>query len=74
VCLGSSFAASVVVAQVTLCIGVNDQYRHQPMDAYAPRFEALLNRAISLASHVVVVVSIPVCARYCVRLVLAVCE
>jgi lysophospholipase L1-like esterase len=47
---------------VTLLIGVNDQYRGHGVAAYAPRFEALLERAVELAggrSARVVVVSIP---------------
>ena len=47
---------------VTLLIGVNDQYRGQPIEEYKPRFEALLQQAIKFAdnkpSHVIVI-SIP---------------
>lgn len=49
-------------ALVTLSIGVNNQYRGQPLDEYRIQFRALLQRAIELAgsdaAHVVVV-SIP---------------
>ena len=47
---------------VTLLIGVNDQYRGGSADAYRPRFEALLRRAIGFAggdASRVVVLSIP---------------
>ena len=47
---------------VTLLIGVNDQYRGGTADAYRPRFEALLRRAIGFAggdAARVVVLSIP---------------
>jgi lysophospholipase L1-like esterase len=47
---------------VTLLIGVNDQYRGEPVAAYEPRFDGLLERAIGFAggaSSRVVVVSIP---------------
>ena len=47
---------------VTLLIGVNDQYRGRPVEDYAPRFEALLARAIGFAggdAGRVVVLSIP---------------
>lgn len=47
---------------VTLLIGVNDQYRGRGATAYAPAFDALLARAVSLAGgdpRRVVVVSIP---------------
>lgn len=47
---------------VTLLIGVNNQYRGRPVDAYQQEFEALLQRAITFArgkKNHVVVVSIP---------------
>mmetsp|Transcript_720 Transcript_720/g.2566 ORF Transcript_720/g.2566 Transcript_720/m.2566 type:complete len:204 (-) Transcript_720:46-657(-) len=48
---------------VSLLIGVNDQYRGRPVEAYGPAFDVLLERAVGLtqsktANHVVVV-SIP---------------
>lgn len=47
---------------VTLLVGVNDQYRGQPLDGYRMQFSALLQRAVGLAGgdagHVIVV-SIP---------------
>lgn len=49
-------------ALVTLQVGVNDQYRGHPLDAYQPQFAALLARAVALAGGTarrVVVVSIP---------------
>lgn len=36
-------------ALVSLGIGVNDQYRGRPLDAYAPAFRALLARAVAYA-------------------------
>ena len=47
---------------VSLLIGVNDQYRGRPVDAYAPAFAALLDRAIGYAggrADRVVVLAIP---------------
>jgi lysophospholipase L1-like esterase len=47
---------------VSLLIGVNDQYRGRPVDAYAPAFAALLERAIGYAggrADRVVVLAIP---------------
>jgi lysophospholipase L1-like esterase len=47
---------------VSLLIGVNDQYRGYPLADYAPRFSALLERAIVLAgdrAERVLVLSIP---------------
>jgi lysophospholipase L1-like esterase len=47
---------------VTLLIGVNDQYRGRPVDAYRTPFRALLARAIAFADgdpSRVVVISIP---------------
>ena len=47
---------------VTLLIGVNDQYRGRPCEAYVPQFKALLCRAIALAggrTDRVLVLSIP---------------
>ena len=47
---------------VSLLIGVNDQYREYPLNDYATRFEALLDRAIELAkgrADRVFVLSIP---------------
>lgn len=47
---------------VTLLIGVNNQYRHRPLDNYALEFTRLLEKAIALAHHQpqqVVVLSIP---------------
>ncbi len=47
---------------VTLLIGVNDQYRRWPIEAYPDRFEALLQRAIVHARDnpdKVIVLSIP---------------
>lgn len=47
---------------VSLLIGVNDQYRGNPLADYAPRFHALLERAIGLADNRaerVLVLSIP---------------
>jgi lysophospholipase L1-like esterase len=49
-------------ALVTLLIGVNNQYRGLPVDAYRVEFRALLQRAVGLAgarAACVVVVSIP---------------
>lgn len=49
-------------ALVTLLIGVNNQYRGRPLDAYRGEFRALLQRAVALAGdHAsrVLVVSIP---------------
>ncbi len=49
-------------ALVTLLIGVNDQYRGRPLDAYRDRFRELLDRAIGFAGRDpgrVVVVSVP---------------
>lgn len=47
---------------VTLLIGVNNQYRGQSLDKYAPEFEQLLEQAVDFAGHRperVVVLSIP---------------
>lgn len=47
---------------VTLLIGVNNQYRGRPVDAYKPEFESLLKQAIQFAgekAHHVIVLSIP---------------
>lgn len=47
---------------VSLLIGVNDQYRGRPVEAYAPAFAALLDRAIGYAggrADRVVVLAIP---------------
>ncbi len=47
---------------VSLLVGVNDQYRGGTVEAYAPAFEAMLQRAIGFAggdASKVVVVSIP---------------
>lgn len=47
---------------VSLLIGVNDQYRGYPTDDYRRRFEALLDRAVTLAGAEpgrVIVLSIP---------------
>jgi lysophospholipase L1-like esterase len=47
---------------VSLLIGVNDQYRGRPVDAYVPAFAALLERAIGYAggrADRVVVLAIP---------------
>ena len=47
---------------VTLLIGVNNQYRGQPVDTYRPEFENLLKQAIQFAggkADHVIVVSIP---------------
>ncbi len=47
---------------VAILIGVNDQYRGYPLADYAPRFHALLERAIGLADNRaerVLVLSIP---------------
>lgn len=47
---------------VSLLIGVNDQYRGYPLADYAPRFNALLERAIALTgerTERVLVLSIP---------------
>lgn len=47
---------------VTLLIGVNNQYREQPVAGYAPQFETLLKRALRFThnnSHRVIVLSIP---------------
>jgi lysophospholipase L1-like esterase len=47
---------------VTLLVGVNDQYRDWPPDAYPPRHAALLDRAIALAGGAArrcIAVSIP---------------
>ena len=47
---------------VSLLIGVNDQYRGRPVEAYAPAFAALLERAIGYAggrADRVVVLAIP---------------
>ncbi|HET7461288.1 MAG TPA: SGNH/GDSL hydrolase family protein [Longimicrobium sp.] len=49
-------------ALVSLLIGVNNQYRGLPVDAYRPEFRALLQRAIAFAggdAGRVIVVSIP---------------
>ena len=47
---------------VTLLIGVNNQYRQQPVAGYTPQFEALLKRALRYTRnnpHRVIVLSIP---------------
>ena len=47
---------------VTLLIGVNNQYRGRPVDAYKPEFENLLKQAIQFAggkASLVIVLSIP---------------
>jgi len=47
---------------VTLLIGVNNQYRGQPVDNYKPEFESLLKQAIQFAGNKadhVIVLSIP---------------
>ncbi len=49
-------------AFVSLLIGVNDQYRGRSVDAYRPRFTALLQRALAFAGNRaarVLVLSIP---------------
>ncbi|MGL4692704.1 MAG: GDSL-type esterase/lipase family protein, partial [Stenotrophomonas maltophilia] len=49
-------------AFVSLLIGVNDQYRGRSVDAYRPRFTALLQRALAFAGDRaarVLVLSIP---------------
>lgn len=44
---------------VSLCIGVNDQFRGLPLDGYTDNLAALLDRAIGLATIAVFAVSIP---------------
>lgn len=47
---------------VTLMVGVNDQYRSRPVDAFAPEYERLLRRAVAFAGGKparVVAISIP---------------
>jgi lysophospholipase L1-like esterase len=47
---------------VTLMIGVNDQYRSRPVDAFSPEYERLLQRAIGFAGGTpgrVIAISIP---------------
>ena len=47
---------------VTLMVGVNDQYRSRPVDAFAPEYERLLTRAVGFAGGKrgrVIAISIP---------------
>jgi lysophospholipase L1-like esterase len=47
---------------VTLMVGVNDQYRSRPVDAFSPEYERLLKRAIGFAGRKerrVIAISIP---------------
>ena len=47
---------------VTLMVGVNDQYRSRPVEAFAPEFERLLRRAVGFAGGKagrVIAISIP---------------
>ncbi|MEZ4687550.1 MAG: hypothetical protein R3B47_16245 [Bacteroidia bacterium] len=61
-CHECSKSGLVGYSLVSLLIGVNDQYQGSTVASYAPRFEALLQRAIALAGgdkNRVFVLSIP---------------